>query len=132
MTEKAQNTLGGVTDINGYFTINNVPVGRSILRISYVGYEPMILPNVEVTSGKDVILNITIEESISKLNEVVVTAEKDQAATQQSTKDFLINSCISINCRHRNNNSIKRMSSRCHSYGLSTNNKYDDFYPKSQ
>ncbi|MEM9888628.1 MAG: TonB-dependent receptor [Bacteroidota bacterium] len=75
---------GAITDIDGYFRLENVPLGRNVLRISYLGYEPMTLPNVEVTSGKDVILNVSIQESISELNEVVVTAEKDQAQNEMA------------------------------------------------
>ncbi|MEZ4962855.1 MAG: carboxypeptidase-like regulatory domain-containing protein [Saprospiraceae bacterium] len=73
--------FGTVTDLDGYFTLEKVPVGRNVLQISYLGYETMTLPNVEVTTGKDVILSLTIRESVEQLTEVVVTAktDKDQA-----------------------------------------------------
>lgn len=76
--------VGSITDLDGYFKLEKVPLGRNVLRISYLGYEPMTLPNVEVTSGKDVILNIGIQESVSELNEVVVTASKDQAKNEMA------------------------------------------------
>lgn len=75
---------GVVTDVDGYFKLENAPLGRNILRISYLGYEPMTLPNVEVTSGKDVILNVAIQESVNELKEVVVTAEKDQPKNEMA------------------------------------------------
>ena len=79
--------IGTVTDLDGYFVLENVPLGRNVMEISYLGYETMALPNVEVSSGKDVILDLTIRESVEQLNEVVVTAEtiKDRAQNEMAT-----------------------------------------------
>lgn len=78
---------GGVTDIDGYFSLSDVPVGRHVVRVSYLGYETITLPNIEVNTGKDVILNLTIQEALNQLDEVVVTAEtnKDQAQNELAT-----------------------------------------------
>lgn len=78
---------GTATDIDGYFRLETAPVGRNILRISYLGYETLTLPNVEVSSGKDVLLNITLRESINELTEITVTAKtiKDQAQNEMAT-----------------------------------------------
>ena len=72
--------VGAVTDINGRFVIENVPAGRQNFAVQYIGYKSVTLPNVLVTTGKEVILNLELEESVEKLNEVVVTADaqKDQ------------------------------------------------------
>ena len=48
-----ESASGAVTDIDGYFTITNVPIGRNIVQVTYVGYAPQVLPNIEVTSGKE-------------------------------------------------------------------------------
>ncbi|MEM9930592.1 MAG: TonB-dependent receptor, partial [Bacteroidota bacterium] len=66
---------GTTTDIDGYFTISDVPPGRHTLRLSYLGYEGRNLPNVMVTTGKEVILNLSLEESIAELAAVTVTAK---------------------------------------------------------
>ncbi|MEM0993461.1 MAG: TonB-dependent receptor [Bacteroidota bacterium] len=76
--------LGDITDIDGYFKLENVPVGRNVVRISYLGYEPLTMPNVEVTSGKDVILTLGIQESVNQLDEVVVTANKDRTQNEMA------------------------------------------------
>jgi hypothetical protein len=80
-------TTGTVSDIDGYFRLDNVPVGRQGLRITYLGYNSITLPNVVVTAGKEVILNIALEESVEQLDEVVVTAEsiKDRAQNDMAT-----------------------------------------------
>lgn len=67
--------LGTVTDSTGRFEINNVPIGRQTLVVQYVGYAPVAVPNVLVTSGKEVILNIVMAESVEKLQEVVIREE---------------------------------------------------------
>lgn len=81
------NPFGAVTDLDGYFILEKVPVGRNVLQINYLGYETLTLPNVEVSSGKDVILDVKIQESVGQLNEVVVTAKtiKDQAQNELAT-----------------------------------------------
>lgn len=79
--------MGTVTDLDGYFSIDDVPVGRHQLRISYLGYSSVTIPNVLVTSGKQVDLNIGLEESIVQMNEVVVTSkvEKGKAQNEMAT-----------------------------------------------
>ena len=65
-------TMGTVSDTDGNFIINNVPVGRHSVRASYIGYEPLLLKEQLVTSGKELVLNLRMRESISELGEVVV------------------------------------------------------------
>ncbi|MEL7160712.1 MAG: TonB-dependent receptor, partial [Bacteroidota bacterium] len=65
---------GATTDVDGYFSLTDVPPGRHNLRLSYLGYEPRQIPNVLVTAGKEVILDLGLEESINDLETVTVTA----------------------------------------------------------
>ena len=65
-------TLGAVTDMDGDFVVENVPVGRHSVRATYVGYEPMLLKEQLVSSGKELVLNLRMRENISELGEVVV------------------------------------------------------------
>ncbi len=78
---------GTVTDIDGDFKLENIPVGRQEFRVSYLGYNTFTIPNVVVTAGKEVILDIALEESVIQMNEVVVTAEveKDRASNEMAT-----------------------------------------------
>ncbi|CAG5076259.1 TonB-dependent receptor [Parvicella tangerina] len=81
-----ENTIGAATDVNGNFTIKDIPVGRVDLTISYVGYEPKSISNVELSSGKELILNIELRESIV-MDEVIVAAEnkKEKAQNEMTT-----------------------------------------------
>ncbi|MEM7368999.1 MAG: TonB-dependent receptor [Bacteroidota bacterium] len=72
---------GAYTDEFGNFSIKDVPVGRITLDISYLGYEANSLREVLVTSGKELILNIELAESTRNLEEVVITAGQDKAAS---------------------------------------------------
>lgn len=78
---------GVVTDIDGYFRLEGIPVGRHEFRVDYLGYESFTVPNVVVTSGKEVVLDISLQESVNELTEVVVLANtlKDQAQNEMAT-----------------------------------------------
>lgn len=77
--------VGTTTDVNGNFRIKNIPIGRVTLQISYMGYESKIIPNIEVNSGKEVVLSINLQESVVKLDEVLVQArKKGQAINEMS------------------------------------------------
>lgn len=68
--------LGAETDEDGYFTIENIPVGRQTLRFESFGYEVKVIDQILVTSGKEVYLEVELVETLEKLNEVVVKAGK--------------------------------------------------------
>ena len=74
-------SIGVISDENGRFVLEDVPVGRRSIRISFIGYESQSLPNVEVSSGKDVFITVRLLESLNQLKEVVVTnnAQQDKA-----------------------------------------------------
>ena len=78
---------GVITDFDGNFNIQNVEVGRHIIRISFIGYETFTVPNIDVTSGKDVFLSIGLTESFNQLEEVVLTANtnKDKPLNKMAT-----------------------------------------------
>lgn len=65
-------TIGTTSDTDGNFRIENVPIGRYDLEISFLGYEPVLIPEVIVTSAKEVLLTIALTESALALNEVVI------------------------------------------------------------
>jgi len=43
-------TIGTSSDFDGFFSIPNVPLGRQEFSVEYLGYEAMIVPNVQVTA----------------------------------------------------------------------------------
>jgi CarboxypepD_reg-like domain/TonB-dependent Receptor Plug Domain len=71
-------TIGAVTDHEGNFRLNAVPVGRASIEVSSVGYESSVVSNLVVNSGKEVVLQLTMQESVQKMTEVVITNDKAQ------------------------------------------------------
>lgn len=72
--------IGTMTDASGRFVLENVPLGRQSIHISFIGYEPVTVSEVLVSSGKEVVLQIELQEQVIQGEEVVVTAavEKDR------------------------------------------------------
>ena len=68
-------SLGSTTDSLGRFRIDNVPVGRYNIQTSYVGYNTNIFNEIPVTSSKEVYMEITLDENIHSLAEVVIQPE---------------------------------------------------------
>jgi len=69
--------IGAVTDEQGLFRLENVPVGRQSFLCSYLGYEETLMSEILVGSGKEIDLLIRLEESFQQLDEVVLAAPTD-------------------------------------------------------
>ena len=72
-------TINAQTDENGNFTLQNVPIGRQTIDITFMGYENSSIPNIDVTSGKDVVLNIALTENFNKLQEVIIKSDNSKS-----------------------------------------------------
>lgn len=70
--------LGSSTDQEGWFTLPNVPVGRRSFTITYLGYQPLTVRDIIIISGKELVLEIELQESSTFLEEVVVTSNIDK------------------------------------------------------
>ncbi|MEO8148304.1 MAG: TonB-dependent receptor, partial [Bacteroidia bacterium] len=82
------NPIKGVsTDLDGNFKLMQVPVGKQNLRITYVGYKDVTVSNIDVISGKEMVLNISLDENFVQGKEAVVTAkiEKNKPLNEMST-----------------------------------------------
>jgi hypothetical protein len=84
---------GASTDVDGYYKITNVPLGRVIIKISSAGFQEQTIPNVLLTSGKETIVDLEIQEKITDLQEVVVTTVSqrtsiDKGLVSVSSKTF--------------------------------------------
>jgi hypothetical protein len=72
------NIFGTVSDANGNFQFENIPVGRFDIEFSFIGYEKLIMQNVSLTSAKDLILEAAMTEKVETVDEIVVKAHKKQ------------------------------------------------------
>ncbi len=70
-------TLGAATNLEGYYTIINVPPGVYTLRASVVGYETKVVTNVRVNIDLTTRIDFELREKTLELGqEVVVTAQR--------------------------------------------------------
>ncbi|HLA63009.1 MAG TPA: carboxypeptidase-like regulatory domain-containing protein, partial [Rhodothermales bacterium] len=70
--------IGAATDLDGRFVLTAVPLGRQAVQASFVGYERGVVPDVLVGAGREVVLEITLRESIATGEEVVVRPRADR------------------------------------------------------
>lgn len=68
---------GLMTNSRGIFKYDSIPVGRYTIRISSEGFETQI-QNIILTSGKEIILNVELNESYFLTDVIEVTAHKDK------------------------------------------------------
>lgn len=80
--------LGAVTDDNGYFKVKNVPLGRQVIKISMIGYGARVVPNVLVTAGKEVVLDMSLEPSVSSTDVVEVTSKSIKSGPTEAKHDM--------------------------------------------
>jgi hypothetical protein len=73
---------GAITDIQGNYRFDNVSLGRVDIQLRYIGYEEKTISNVLVSSGKEVILDLELKETVIKMEEVVVVGRKRKGEVQ--------------------------------------------------
>lgn len=71
--------IGAVSNPDGTFRIEGVETGRHSLCVSYIGYKPVCIDNLNLTSGKELVLSIELEEEVKKIDEVVVKARASKS-----------------------------------------------------
>ncbi|UCH15732.1 MAG: TonB-dependent receptor [Bacteroidales bacterium] len=79
--------LGSISDDNGNFRLEKVPVGRHDIKVAYMGYETQVIPELMVSTGKEMVLTIKMKEQITELKEVAVKAytKKDKPLNSMAT-----------------------------------------------
>ncbi len=70
-------TLRQLSDFEGRFRFENVPVGRYTIVARMMGYEHAVLSNLELTSAKELVLEIKLTEEVTDLEEVKIVAKED-------------------------------------------------------
>lgn len=65
---------GTITDFDGKFTLESLNPGTYDIRVSFISYEPKIFKGIEVVSGKNTTLDISLSEAATEISEVTVVA----------------------------------------------------------
>ena len=98
--------LGSATDMNGDFTILNIPPGLYTLQISYIGYATYKIQGIRVSTDQTTRQNLALTQEVIEGEEVVVLAErsmvqKDLTASQtvrtaDEIKDLPVESFLGV------------------------------------
>ncbi len=72
---------GGTSDENGLYRLEEVMVGRYQMEISFLGYETILIPEILVESGKELLLDIEMEEVASDLEAITVVGQGSNASS---------------------------------------------------
>lgn len=83
--------IGAITDVEGNFELRDVPLGRISLKVSYIGYEDLLLSDIIVNSAEVSVVNAAMKELVTGLQEVVIKDELD--------KDRALNSMAIMSAR---------------------------------
>ncbi|MDZ4665991.1 MAG: TonB-dependent receptor [Bacteroidota bacterium] len=66
------------SDVSGQFKLQNVPVGKRSIKISFFGYKQVTMQNLTVNAGKELVIAVSMEEEITQMSEVEVIAKADK------------------------------------------------------
>lgn len=118
---------GTTTDYDGYYLQEDIPLGRYTVLISYLGYETSTIPNVPLDAGKQTVLNISLTESLVKLDELTITAEvaKNKAINELSVISARQFSMEEVNRYSGGRSDVGRLASNYAGVGTSNDSRND-------
>ncbi len=67
---------GGITDFDGIYRISGVPVGKIDIIAQYKGFETQSYTQLNLVSGKELVVNFSLLEQLERLDEVVIKANR--------------------------------------------------------
>ncbi len=76
--------IGTTTDATGHYYLKNLPTGTYTIKVSGVGYKS-VEKEVVLESGKTIEVNFLTEESSLSLNEVVVSANRNETNRREAS-----------------------------------------------
>lgn len=77
-------TIGVTTDATGHYFLKNLPAGDLLLEASSLGYTP-VTQAVYTENGKTIEVNFTLAESATGIEEVVVTANRNETNKKETS-----------------------------------------------
>ncbi len=82
-----ENGGGAISDLDGNFSIANVPVGKHKITINYTGYSPKTIEDIDVKNGEATTVDVAMEEPSlgTSLTEVIVVAKASRESMSALT-----------------------------------------------
>lgn len=82
--------IGASTDLNGQYTILEVPPGEFKIQVSYIGYQTITFNKVQVQIDQTTRLNVEMKPESLEMEEIVVVAERDYLKPDVATSVFAV------------------------------------------
>jgi len=76
--------IGTTTDATGHFFLKNLPIGKHTIRVSGLGYKT-VEKEVLLQNGVTLELNFIVEETAMSLDEVVVSANRNESSRKDAS-----------------------------------------------
>src|SRR5690348_3952731 len=88
--------FSALTNAQGYYFINNVPVGSVDIRAAFVGYRPVVQRGVLVRGGQTGTTDFALEASVTIVEDLTVKAEqplvpRDQVTSKPEVSGDMVN-----------------------------------------
>ncbi len=71
-----QPLMGATADLDGNYRIENVPLGRHRIEVTYIGYETFVSDNNILNAAKELDLTVELVEAATTTETVVISAKK--------------------------------------------------------
>ena len=84
LIKNTEPTMGAITNENGVFVIENVPVGRQTVSFSYLGYSTLLLEEIYIKGGEEKLVDVYLQETSNKLEKVEVTANRRKVRNESA------------------------------------------------
>jgi Carboxypeptidase regulatory-like domain/TonB-dependent Receptor Plug Domain len=81
-----------ITDAKGIYSFSELNPGRYDIKVTYTGYKEFLLPTIMVASGKETIVDISLEEEFKNLRDVFIKSSNKASSINKmatvSTRTF--------------------------------------------
>ncbi len=65
-----------ISSSTGKFYFSNINTGRVSIAVNMIGYKSALIPEILVTAGKEVIIDVALEQEIKTLNDVTIKSSR--------------------------------------------------------
>ncbi|MEE9348830.1 MAG: TonB-dependent receptor [Flavobacteriaceae bacterium] len=76
---------GAITNFDGEYFISNVPIGKVTVMAQYNGFNSQSFKQLNLNSGKELVVNFTLLEKLESLDEIVLTAKSKRESVAYVT-----------------------------------------------
>lgn len=82
--------MGAMADSTGHFALPSLPIGIHSIRFSHVGYEPRVVQEVWIRSGKATTLDVALQSRASMLSTFTVSTKSRTTLEPMGVRTFTV------------------------------------------